>query len=89
MGDKKQYLRFEEAGASDTGKTKVWNVIGSDQNVAGQIKWFGRWRGYAFFPTSDTVFEQRCMRTIADFIEARNGEHREERRSAKRRQGQT
>ena len=52
----------------DTGKTKVWNVMekGNDGRL-GQIKWFGRWRKYAFFPVAPTVFEATCLMEIAGF----------------------
>ena len=50
----------------------------------GEVKWFGRWRGYAFFPELYTIYEQKCMREIADFIEAQTKEHRRKVRSRRK-----
>jgi hypothetical protein len=59
----------------DTGKTLVWDVTAKDGGLRlGEVKWFGRWRRYAFFP-SDCVFEHQCLRELADFLEARTREH--------------
>lgn len=64
----------------DTGKTLVWDVENKENGaVLGRIKWFGQWRKYAFFPFNGMVFEQVCLREIADFIEARTKEHRAKR----------
>jgi hypothetical protein len=63
--------------------TGVWHVkaIG-DGTFLGCVKWFGRWRRYAFFPAVTTVFEDECMDYISGFIKARMAERREARRVA-------
>ena len=54
----------------DTDKTKVWEVTTKDDSATlGYIKWFGRWRCYAFFPEKNTVYERQCLRDITEFIE--------------------
>ena len=63
----------------DTGKTLIWTVLTKEDDLLlGWVKWFGRWRGYAFFPTPDTptAYEQVCLREIADFVETKTREHR-------------
>lgn len=66
------YIQFEFVKFSDTGKTFVWQVI-SKQNASklGEIRWFGRWRKYAFYASAQCVFEETCLRSIATFIEER------------------
>lgn len=44
----------------------------------GEVKWFGRWRKYAFFPERDCVFEQDCLRVIAEFCERHTRELRQQ-----------
>lgn len=67
----------------DTGKTLVWEVVAKEGGFRlGEVKWFGRWRRYAFFP-SDAVFEHQCLRELADFLESRTKDHREARRRAR------
>lgn len=49
-------------------KTKVWWVVSKyDGLFLGWVGWFPRWRKYAFFPQKDTVYEEVCLREIADF----------------------
>jgi len=54
----------------DTGKTKKFNVLTKDTTPIklGEVKWFGRWRQYSFFPEPSTVFEKQCLGNIIDFI---------------------
>jgi hypothetical protein len=57
--------------------TKVWGVVAKDGGATlGKVKWFGRWRKYAFFAEADTVFEQVCLRDIANFCETETKRHR-------------
>jgi hypothetical protein len=79
------HIRMVPTG--NTGKTLIWEVMTQDGGKdpgggiwLGEVKWFGRWRGYAFFPEMNTIYEQKCMREIADFIEERNREHRKAKR---------
>ena len=57
-------------------KTAIWLVLDKAGGVLGQVKWFGRWRKYSFFPMPDCVFEGTCLREIARFIEDQTRAHR-------------
>lgn len=71
----KKHIRFDQTG--HTGKTAVWSVIAHEGNAdLGTVKWFGRWRRYAFFPAPATVFEKDCLRDLADFCDEITKEHR-------------
>lgn len=57
-------------------KTDIWLVVpkrekseGSGVAEIGEVKWFGSWRKYCFFPRPSTVFEKDCLRDIAAFCE--------------------
>ena len=78
-----KWISFELDGDSDSGKTSIWSVYSNstkageaDEVFLGTIKWFGRWRKYAFFPEPELVFEEECMRDIATVIEQATREHR-------------
>ena len=59
-------------------KTKTWLVCSNyGDGLIGRIAWFGRWRKYSFFPDIGTVFEQVCLREIADFCEEQTKLQRE------------
>jgi hypothetical protein len=72
-------LEDRRAGA----KTDVWNVwsLKTPPFHLGRVKWFSSWRKYAFFPTSQTLYEQDCLRDIAGFIEAETLNHKKGRRA--------
>ena len=73
--DSGKWITFEHFGS--TGKTHVWNVLAKDEYVRlGEIRWFARWRAYAFFPAPNLVFEKTCLRDIAAFCESQNTAHR-------------
>ena len=52
-----------------------------DTSYLGEIKWYGPWRGYAFYPYIDCVFEPKCLNTICEWIAELNQAHREAKRS--------
>jgi hypothetical protein len=72
------YIRIELDEAQSEGrKTSVWRVIANDGDILlGEVQWFGRWRGYVFHPEPMTVFEQKCLREIATFVESKSKNHR-------------
>ncbi len=68
------HIEFVHEGMSLSGKTGIWIVLAKrGGGVLGKVKWFSRWRKYSFFPAQDCVFEQTCLREIAEFIELRTG----------------
>lgn len=63
-----KWIDFVQMGRTD--KTLIWDVVTKDGVVLGQIKWFGRWRKYSFYPKPETIYEQTCLRDIAAFIDS-------------------
>ena len=76
-----EYMKVEERpndplhGAYQP-KTRRWVIRDRHDGVLGWVKWFGRWRQYCFYPTTDTVFNNGCLRNIIEFLEHANAEHR-------------
>jgi hypothetical protein len=61
-------------------RTDHWHVWTKDRSgFLGEIKWFGRWRKYSFFPAPSTVFEPTCLRDITTFIESEMQKRKEAR----------
>ena len=70
MKTKYKWLEFVEYPELKNKKTKVYAVIHKDSgDDLGEIKWFGRWRQYCFFPDWVVLFSRSCLRDIADFID--------------------
>lgn len=50
-------------------KTDVYSVVSRISHLElGEIKWSCAWRQYAFFPIGFTLYEETCLRDIADFL---------------------
>jgi hypothetical protein len=64
------YLIFGLDPVASAGrKTEVWRVYATRGSaLLGTIKWFGRWRQYAFFPEPDTIFNPECLDAINEQI---------------------
>lgn len=58
-------------------KTKIWSVQSKyGDGLLGSIRWFAHWRKYSFFPAPECVFEEVCLREIAEFVERKTKEHK-------------
>jgi len=75
-----QYLAFIEVGVSQSGKTKIWDMINKNHgDNMGLVHWYGRWRQYTY-NIDDLEFSASCLRDIADFLDEKMKEHREGRK---------
>lgn len=71
-----KYIEFSRSRPSKSGKTRIWRVLAFHDKLSliddysiGEVKWHGAWRRYALAPGRDTIFEQDCLRKIANFCE--------------------
>jgi hypothetical protein len=78
-----KWIEFYEVPGNGR-KTRTWDVrpTADPNTLLGQVKWFGRWRAYAFFPCADTVYERTCLRDLAQFCERQTYEHRSRKEAA-------
>lgn len=81
MSKRRGYVHFFEETPKT--KTKVWTVMsaidspkGDGGAELGEVRWWSHWRKYAFFPNPNTLFEQLCLREIANFCETQTKQHR-------------
>lgn len=84
MGSSGSYVSYLGPRPSASGKTSEWDVVGHKGVLLGHVAWFGRWRKYVFFPSPATVFEQACLREIANFLERETREQREKWKARRR-----
>jgi len=63
-----KYLEFKELESKP--KTKVIGIWSKNQFGfrLGIIKWYSRWRQYAFFPENGTLFNTECLNDIQSYI---------------------
>ena len=73
------WIDFVGPMPSASGKTEQWIVAAKDGGAElGEVRWFGRWRKYAFYPSANCVFEQDCLRAIAEFCERQSRQLRQQ-----------
>lgn len=73
------YLDFLYIGNTKSGKTKIYSVRSSvtPSCKLGTVKWFSKWRKYCFFTEGfDSVFDDKCLDQLNDFIKQLNVEHK-------------
>jgi len=71
-----KWIRIVEQ-PSEGRKTRIFYVHSKDGGFLGEIKWYGAWRKYSFFPSPRVVFEEDCLRDIAQFMEEASKKHKE------------
>ena len=74
------HIYMSRCAVPKTRKTKIWTVRSSETGYfLGWVKWHAPWRRYAFYPHGDTLFEETCMREIAQFLEDATRRRKEDR----------
>ncbi len=64
-------------------KTPIYHIISKRSNLEiGQIKWYGAWRKYCFFPDEYTVWDRKCLKELIDFLDEINKRKRGEKNEA-------
>lgn len=65
-----KYLRFYKYHP-ELRKTPIYQISpkNDDSLLLGQVKWFGPFRKYAFFPEPMTTYDSKCLESIIYFIE--------------------
>jgi hypothetical protein len=68
MGE--EFIEFVEKIYDDTKrKTKIYAVMNKHHgDELGEIKWYGAWHQFTFFPARATVWSIGCMQQVMDFI---------------------
>lgn len=55
-------------------KTPIYELCNAKNELIhlGEIKYNSSWRKYCFYPTDDTVFDDKCLKDIIDFMNSLN-----------------
>ena len=72
-----EYLMFSRTQVANR-KTDIVNVRSRRDawTPLGQIKWYGKWRQFCFYPSGDTIFNRACLKDIDAEIEKLMAERR-------------
>ncbi|MBD3264447.1 MAG: hypothetical protein GF375_05020 [Candidatus Omnitrophica bacterium] len=76
-----KHIYIDEVAVSDSGKTSLFAVMNKSGNYPlAEIKWYGPWRQYCFFPLDGTVWNNSCLRDVLGFINRLMRERKNERK---------
>ena len=65
MGD---YFKLYEEYL-DNRKTPIYHIESMlSKDEIGQIKWYGAWRKFCFYPNGDTIWDNKCLEQIIAFL---------------------
>lgn len=62
---------------SASGKTLHYDIISAREVFLGEVRWYGPWRCYSFFPDGGTIYNAGCMQELVDFCKEITDEHRQ------------
>lgn len=63
-----EYIEFREIDNPGR-KTRIWHVVSrSSGQTLGDVRWYGAWRQYCFYPFSATIWNVGCLATVQEFI---------------------
>lgn len=65
-----KYLTFIDATPANRKTAVVWVQSVSHGNILGEIKWYGAWRQYTFWPRANTIWNTQCLAEVNERIEA-------------------
>ena len=62
-----EYLRFIDKESRQI--TKIIGIVNihHDEEI-GEIRWFGKWRQYCFYPSENTIWNTTCMEDVQTVI---------------------
>ena len=74
---RKEYLEFRTIRKSESGKTKIINVLSKESGgVLAQIRWFAHLRKYTLKTYDDYYFDSTCLNEIVNELDRLNFEHK-------------
>jgi hypothetical protein len=93
--NKKIWIQFVQHYPKINAKTKYWKIfpinyiptndqLDDEGFVLGKIYWYSGFRKYVFNGYSTAVFEEDCLRVIADFCEQQTKLHKENKKNVKK-----
>lgn len=62
-------------------KTPIYYIFEYNTNCIGEIKWYGPWRKFCFYPETATVWDSKCLTEVLQQLDMINKDYIESRKS--------
>jgi hypothetical protein len=73
-----KYIEVVYKALSPSRRTKIFSVVNKQSGIElGEIRWFGHWRQYVFFPSGQIALSSGCMTDIAAFCTSETKQQRD------------
>lgn len=63
----------------NTGKTSKFEILNKSNTLLGYIQWYGAFRKYCFYPSSNTIWDNKCLNDVLDVLKTLMNERKEKR----------
>lgn len=64
-----KYIAFERGPDSPSGKTHSWHIYSTrSRDLLGTVRWYSKWRQYAFYPEPGSIWNPECLHTVQRFV---------------------
>ena len=50
-------------------KTPIYFIVNKEEDCIGEIKWYGPWRKFCFYPDKNTVWDSKCLNEVIEVIQ--------------------
>ena len=71
-----KYCVMKETDPNSGPAERSWDIHSKKNFLLGSVAWLASWRRYVFVPANNVMFEEQCLRDIAQFIESATKEHK-------------
>lgn len=60
-------------------KTPILRIFSKNgiSSFLGEIKWYGAWRKFCFFPHDNTIWDNKCLNDLTEFLKNYNRKWKE------------
>lgn len=72
------HIWFRNKMQAEGRKTRTYDVVAKQEGTfLGRIRWHSSWCKYVFEPIQGTIYEETCLRDIAEFCETKTKEYKQ------------
>ena len=72
-----KFMTLKRDAQDPSKRTPTYSVLEKrGGSKLGEIKWYGAWRGFCFFPALDCVFDCGCLQQIREWIQLLDTEYK-------------
>lgn len=64
-------------------KTNIYFIKNNSGCCIGEIRWYGPWRKFCFFPAPDTIWDNKCINAVYESIKYITDKYKQNKKGCK------